>query len=161
MPANTYTRRIPASYSTAIQQSVAAASFFDGSLPNVDSPLQLGGVYRYPQGTVGGLFYWDATEAIVCGQFHCDLGASADFHLYLVNLDPTSVYTWLKDTTTPPTVVSQIKIEEQTGATYVALDESRFKCVLLPFQGLLLVTTASGKAQMAQAVASIERTYVR
>jgi hypothetical protein len=163
MPVNTYTRRLPSTYSTAIQQSTTTGKHFTGAQINADSPLQLGGIYKYAALAAdgGGLFYWDANEPLVCGQFHCDLGGSADFHLYLVNLDPTSVRAWLLDTTTPPTIVDAIKIEEQTGASFVALDEARFKTVLLPYQALQLVTSASAGAQFAQAVASIERTYIR
>ena len=155
--------RLPASHSTAIQQSMAKSAAFDGALPSSDSPLSLSSIYTYAEdGSHGGLFYWDANEPVICGQFHCDLGGSSDFHLYLVNLDPASVLLMRKGLVASPTVLSSLKIEEQTGATFVTLDESKFKCVLLPFQALMLVTTAaSGKVQIAQAVGSIERTYVR
>ena len=61
-----------------------------------------------------------------------------------------------------PIIKGVIKIEEQTGTTFVALDESKFKVALLPFQALMLITTAAAaKIQIAQAVGSLERTYVR
>lgn len=156
------TKRIPAAHSTAIQQSMTAGNAFDGALPSSDSPLSLSNVYKYTADAAhGGLFYWDANEPVICGQFHCDLGGSADFHLYLVNLDPASVRL-AQLGLGPPVVVDQVKIEEQTGTTFVALDESKFKVALLPFQALMLITTAAtAKIQIAQAVGSLERTYVR
>ena len=155
--------RLPACHSTAIQQSMTAGNAFDGVLPSSDSPLSRSNIYKYTaDGSHGGLIYWDSNEPVICGQLHCDLGGSADFHLYLVDLDPTTVLAVRAGTASTPTVIDQIKIEEQTGTTFVTLDESRFKCVLLPFQGLMVVTTAVAKAtQIVQAVGSIERTYVR
>ncbi len=146
------------SYSTSIQQKIASGHNFDGTFPTGDSPLAGSFRYEFASQNAGGLFFWDMyAEPVICGQFHCDLGGPADFSLYLVNLDVASVKAGT------PTVVSgsEILIEEQTGVKFVALDEARFKVVVLPYQALKLVTTVSGAAQIAQAVASIERTYVR
>jgi hypothetical protein len=155
------TKRTPASYSTAIQQRIASGGSFDGTVPQqggvtADSAL-VGAVYKYPETGNGGLFFWNASEAIVCGQFHVDLGGSGDMSLYLVNLDPAS-----PDPTNPQILAGErILVESQAGVQFVRLDESQFKVVLLPGQALQLITTAGGASQIAQAVASIERTYIR
>ncbi len=154
-------KRQPASHSTAILQSMAVGKTFDGKLPSADSVYGPGGVFKFPEdASHGGLFYWDTNEPVVCGQFFCDLGGSANFQLFLVNLDPASVRA-AQAGTGSPVVVDQILIDEHTGVTHVTLDESHFKTVLLPFQALQLITTASAGKQVAQAIASIERTYVR
>jgi hypothetical protein len=153
-------RRTADNYSTGIQQRVNSGQHFDGTFPTGDSPTPaLPGprIYKYGPQNAGGLFFWDSNEPIVCSQFHCDLGASGDFHLYLVNLDPASVIAG-----TPAEISGEsIKIEEQTGTSFVALDEARFKTILMPFQALKLVTSASGAVQIAQAVGALERTYIR
>ncbi len=155
------TKRTPASYSTAIQQRIASGGNFDGTIPQqggsaADSPL-VGAIYKYPEANRGGLFFWNASEAIVCGQFHVYLGGSGDVNLFLVNLDPAS-----PDPTNPQVLPGErILIESLAGVQFVRLDESQFKAVLLPGQALQLITTATGAEQIAQAVASIERTYIR
>lgn len=155
------TLRTPATYSTAIQQTINSGKNFDGTMPTGDSPLSPYGLYKYAAQDAGGLFYWDANEPIICGQFHCDLGGSGNFSLYLAQLNVASVQAFRKDGTTAVTIDSVILIEEQTSVNFVALDEARFKTVLLPYQGLKLVTGMSSAVQVAQAVASIERTYIR
>lgn len=153
------TKRFAASYSTAIQQRIASGSFFDGAFPAGDSPASGTGqaIYKYAEGTVGGLFFWDANEPVICSQFHISLGGAADVSLYLVNLDPASILAGAP----VPLANESILIEQATGATFVALDEARFKTVLLPGQALKLVTTSSSAKQIAQAIASLERTYIR
>lgn len=154
-------QRVALSTSTAIQQRVISGQHFDGTIPNVagvanDSPFVGMMIYKYAPASNGGLFFWNINEAVICGQFHIDLGGAADFSLYLVNLNPAS------DPTNPtPLSGERFLIEQQSGIVFAALDEARFKTVILPGQALQLITTASGAAQAAQAVASIERTYIR
>lgn len=146
--------RTPYSNSTAIQQTTAAGVAFDGAYPDGSDAVDNGkGMYAYGDSpTHAGLFYWNNAESIICGQFHIDLRGSGTISLYLVSIDDAGA----------EVAGSAILIEQQTGVTFVALDESRFKVVLLPRQALKLVTTAVGsQKQIAQAVASIERTYVR
>lgn len=150
---------------TAIQQRVASGKIFTGALPQAgavraDSPLDKGAsIYKYAQLAAdgGGLFFWNTPEPLVCSQIHVDLGAAGDVTIKLVNLDPAH----LNDDT--PTILSgeAITIEAATGVSFMALDEARFKTVLLPYQGIQIITTASGQPQIAQVVASLERTYVR
>lgn len=157
----TTTQRLAYTFSSAIQQRITAAGTFNGTFPTGDCPIAAGGpmIYKFGAQAAGGLFFWDMNEPVICGQFHIDCGSSADIKLYLVNLDPTTC----KLGSTPTVLTGEsILIEEQTGANYVALDEARFKCVMLPYQALqLVVTGAAGTAMIAQAVGSIERTYVR
>lgn len=154
------TKRTPYTYSTAIQQRINNGQHFDGTMPTGDSPVDpmpAPQIYKYAPQNAGGLFFWDTNEPVICGQFHLWLNGSADVNLYLVNLDPQSVIAG-----TPTELAGEaILIEQQVGTNFVALDEARFKTVMLPFQALKLVTTASGGVQIAQAVASIERTYIR
>jgi len=153
------TLRTPQSTSTAIQQRTTVGAGFTGQFPNnggppLDSTLDLvnRGIYKFPQATNAGLIYWDANEPLICGQMHIWLGGSGDISLYLVNLDANKAII----------AGERILVEEQTGVSFVALDEARFKTVLLPNQALQLVTTAvGGQSQIVQAVASLERTYVR
>jgi hypothetical protein len=150
---------------TAIQQRVASAQHFDGTLPQAgavraDSPLDAGrAIFKYASlaGVGGGLFFWNNSEPLVCSQIHVDLGASGDITVKIVNLDPAHINDDL------PSVLSgeAITIEAATGVTFIALDEARFKTVLLPYQAIQVITTASGQAQIAQVLASLERTYVR
>jgi hypothetical protein len=150
------TARTPASYSTAIQQRIASGGNFDGTLPPGDSPLQ-NSIFKYAQANRGGLFFWNAGEAVICNQLHVFLGGSGDVSLFIVNLDPAS-----PDPANPQVLADErILIEAQLGTTFVALDESKFKVVLLPGQALQLITTPTGANQIAQAVASIERTFIR
>ncbi len=144
--------RYAASYSTAIQQRITSGQHFDGTLPVADSVIGgNGSIYKYPIASAGGLFYWNASESIVISQFHVDLGGSGNVSLYIVNLDDDNA------------VISgeSILIEQATAATFVALDEARFKTVLLPKQALQLITTNSSNPQIAQAVGSLERTFIR
>jgi len=148
------TLRLPQSTSTAIQQRTDAGVAFNGALPAGDATLDLinRGVYKYAASATGGLIYWDNNEPLICGQMHIWLGGSGDISLYLVNLDANKAV--IAD--------ERILVEEQTGVSFIALDEARFKTVLLPNQALQLITTAvPGKSQIVQAVASLERTYVR
>jgi hypothetical protein len=157
--------RIALTNPTAIQQRVASGKVFTGDLPQMnavraDSPLDAGAsIYKYAQLAAdgGGLFFWKTLEPLVCSQIHIDLGAASDVTIKLVNLDPAHVNDDL------PTILSgeAITIEAATGVTFVALDEARFKTVLLPYQGIQIITTASGQPQIAQVMASLERTYVR
>jgi 3-hydroxymyristoyl/3-hydroxydecanoyl-(acyl carrier protein) dehydratase len=159
------TPRIAQSISTAIQQRCAAAQHFDGTLPQAgavraDSPVSQGNsMYKYASlaATGGGLFFWNNVESLVCSQIHVDLGAAGDITVSIVNLDPTKVNDDL------PAVLAgeSIVIEQSTGVRFIALDEARFKTILLPYQAIQIVTTASGAAQIAQVVASLEKTYVR
>jgi hypothetical protein len=160
--------RQAASYSTAIQQIISAgatSNVFNGTIPlsggqREDSPLYTPGncIYKYATSTNGGLFFWNNQEPVICSQFHLSMGSSETVTLSIVNIDPTTV------NADAPSILSgeQIIIESATGVNFIALDESKFKVVLLPFQGLSLTTTNAGSAaQIAQAVASLERTYVR
>jgi hypothetical protein len=155
------TRRLAASYSTAIQQQIVSGASFDGTIPLqggavADSPL-VAAIYKYPAAANGGLFFWNTNEPIICDQFHVSLGGSGDITIYLVNLDPRS-----PDRNNPQILLGErIVVESQLGVTFMRLDESRFKLVLLPGQALQLVTTPSGAEQIAQAVASLERMYLR
>lgn len=149
------TLRTPFNTPTAIQQFVNSAHFFDGTLPAGDSPLTNYSVYKYAAQNAGGLFYWNVNEAIVVSQFNIDLGAPGDINIYLADLDPASVKAGA------PVVTDKILIEQASAQRFLALDESKFKTVLLPYQALQLITTASAAAQVAQAIGALERTYVR
>lgn len=159
------TPRVPSSIATAIQQRITAAGNFDGTLPQAagpvraDSPLAQPGnsIYKYAPAAAGGLFFWNVTEPLVLSQIHIDLGAASDVSIKIVNLDPAHI------NDDAPTVLSgeSMLIEQATGVTFMALDEARLKTVLLPFQGILITSTANAVAQIAQVVASLERTYVR
>ena len=157
------TPRVAATISTAIQQQISSG-FFDGTLPQAagvraDSPLYTPGnsIYKYAASTAGGLFFWNNPESLVCSQIHVDLGASGNITVSIVNLDPAHI------NDDAPTILSgeQMIIEQATAVRFIALDEARFKTVLLPFQAIQIVTTSSGAAQIAQVVASLEKTFVR
>jgi hypothetical protein len=161
------TPRLAQTSATAIQQSVASGLNFTGALPlngavRADSPaMSYNSIYAYAQITAaagGGLFFWNTLEPLVCSQIHIDLGGSGDITVYLVNLDPAQI-----NSDTPAILSGQqpITIESATAVNYLALDESHFKTVILPYQAIQIVTTASSAAQVAQVVASIERTYLR
>lgn len=151
------TTRTPFNSSTAIQQRINSGQHFDGTLPPGDSDLTGYYIYKYAIADKGGLFFWNTNEPVICDQFHVDLGASGSITLSIVNLDPTTILS------ATPTVLpgEEITIEAATGVAFLALDASKFKVGLGPTQAIKLVTTASGAAQIAQAVASLERTYVR
>jgi len=151
------TPRLASSTSTAIQQRINAGSFFTGVLPAGDSPLDAGNaIYKYVAGTLGGLFFWNVREPIICSEIHLDLGASGDATISLVNLDPATI-----DTAPAPLSGEEIIVEQATSVRFMALDEARFKTVILPYQAIKIVTAVSAAAQIAQVVASLERTYVR
>lgn len=148
------TKREASLTSTAIQQRITSSNHFDGTFPVADSVVgAYGSIYRYPAAAAGGLIFWDSEETLVCDQVHIDLGASGNILLYLVNLDPNSV-----DAGTP-TVLSgeSFLIESDTAVQFATLDAANFRVTLLPYQALKLVTTASGAAQIVQAVARQER----
>jgi hypothetical protein len=145
------------STSTAIQQRINAGSLFTGVLPAGDAPLDAGhSIYKYAAGVLGGLFFWNVREPIICSQIHLDLGAPGDVTVSLVNLDPATI-----DTVPAVLAGEEIIIEQATAVRFIALDEARFKTVLLPFQAIRVVTAVTAAAQVCQAVASLERTYVR
>jgi len=159
--------RLAQTSATAIQQSVAAGLNFTGALPQVggvraNSPtMAYGSIYAYSQITGaagGGLFFWNTLEPLVCSQIHIDLGGTGDITIYLVNLDPAQI-----NSDNPVVLAGQqpITIEAASAVSFLSLDESHFKCVILPYQAIQIVTTNSSAAQVAQVVASIERTYVR
>lgn len=159
------TSRIAQSISSAIQQQTASGKKFTGALPQLagvraDSPLQPGNsCFKYAPLAAdgGGLFFWNNVESLVCSQIHIDLGAAGDITVAIVNLNPTTVNDDL------PAVLAgeSMIIEQATGVRFIALDEARFKTILLPYQAIQIITTATGGAQIAQVVASLEKTYVR
>lgn len=155
--------REAASWSTAIQQKITSGGNFDGTLPQAasvraDSPLSQGNaIYKYPAAAKGGLFFWSNREPLVCTQIHIDLGAASDVTIKLCNLSVGTINDDL-----PVTVAGEdITIEQATGVTFLALDETKFKIIVLPFQAIKIVSTANANAQIAQVVASLERTFVR
>lgn len=159
------TPRLAQSISTAIQQRVAAAMNFTGALPQLgavraDSPLAVGNcVYKYAAlaAAGGGLFFWNTPESLILSQIHLDLGANGDATISIVNLNPATL-----DDDLPAVLPGESMPISITAATrYVVLNEAQLKTVLLPFQGIQIVTTASGAAQIAQVTASLERTFVR
>lgn len=158
------TRREAACWSTAIQQRISAAGNFDGTLPQAagpvraDSPLSQGNaLYKYAAAAKGGLFFWTNIEPLVCTQIHVDLGAAGDVSVRICNLNPATI-----NDDAPTTLAGEdILIEQATGVTFLALDEARFKTILLPYQAIKIVTSANAAAQIAQIVASLERTFVR
>lgn len=162
----TVTPRVPGNTSTAIQQRVASGHLFNGTLPQngavrADSPLYTPGnsIYKYAQLAAdgGGLFFWNTSEPLVCSQIHVDLGAAGNVTVSIVNLDPAHI------NDDQPTILSgeSITIESATNVSFIALDEARFKTILLPYQAIQIVTSNSTAAQIAQVVASLERSYVR
>ena len=159
------TARIAQSISTAIQQQVASGKKFTGALPQLtgvraNSPVQPGNsCFKYATLAAdgGGLFFWNNIESLVCSQIHVDLGAAGDITVSLVNLNPATINDDL------PAVLAgeAIIIEQAIGVNFIALDEARFKTILLPYQAIQIVTTATAGAQIAQVIASLEKTYVR
>jgi hypothetical protein len=145
------------SVSTVIQQRISAGSLFNGALPVGDSPVDASNaLYKYAPGTVGGLFFWNVRESMVCSQIHLDLGAVGDVTISLVNLEPTTI-------DTAPTVLSgeEIILKQATGVRYFGLDETQFRIIMLPFQALKIVTAGTAAAQIAQVVGALERALVR
>lgn len=159
------TPRIASSVATAIQQRITAAGNFDGTLPQAagpvraDSPIYQPGnsIYKYAPAAKGGLFFWNNVEPLVLSQIHLDLGAASDVTVKIVNLDPTKI----NDDSPAILAGESMTIEQATGVTFMALDEARLKTILLPYQGILITSTANAAVQIAQVLASLERTYVR
>lgn len=159
------TPRLAQSISTAIQQRVAATKKFTGALPQLagvraDSPLAIGNcMFKYAALAAdgGGLFFWNTYESLILSQIHLDLGANGDATISIVNLNPTTVNDDL------PAVVAgeSMLISSTTAQRLVVLNEAQLKTVLLPYQGIQIVTTNSGAAQIAQVTASLERTFMR
>ena len=142
--------------SAAIQQRINSGQFFNGTLPTGNSTFgtaPASPIYKYTAQNAGGLFYWDNNEPVLCTQINVDLGASANISLYIVNLDPASVQAGA------PTVVAgeSVLIAQATAVALLNLDHAHFQATLLPFQGLQLVTTASGAAPIARIVCVLER----
>ena len=154
----TTTPRVIQAAESAIQQRVTSTNFFDGTTPAGDAPLDKGfSTYKYTASTAGGLFWWNTVDIVICSQFHISLGGSGNITVNLVNLDPTSIASG------SPTILAgeTMTIEAATAVTFLALDESKFKTLLLPYQAIQLITTASGAAQIAQLVGSLAKAYVR
>lgn len=158
------TPRVPSSVATAIQQSITASGNFNGSLPQLtsvraDSPVYQPGnaIYKYAAAAAGGLFFWNTVEPLVCSQIHISSSAAMDVTISIVNLDPAHINDDL------PSILSgeSLIIDQATGVTFMALDESKLKTILLPWQAIQIVTSANAATQIAQVVASLERTYVR
>jgi hypothetical protein len=158
------TRRSAENNSTAIQQRITSGGNFDGTLPQAtgpvraDSPLTQGNtLYKYPAAAKGGLFFWNARESVISTQLHVSLGAAGNVSVFIGNLDPAHV-----EDDSPTTLAGEdILIAQGTGVSLLALDETSFKMVLLPGQAIKLITTATAAAQIAQVMASLERTFVR
>ena len=148
--------RFPQAHSTGIQQRVTAGNKFDGTLPPGDTTdagdPDANGLCKYDPAGAGGLFVWNCNEPIIVTQLHCDLGGSADATVSIVNLDDTGT----------PITGEEIIIYMGTSIRYLALDETHFRAVLLKNQALKLTTSSPGQfAQIAQALACLERTFVR
>lgn len=151
------TPRIVQSTSSAIQQRITTGGFFDGTAPTGDSPVGADySIYKYAAQAAGGLFFWNVRESMVCSQIHIDLGGAGNITVKLVNLNPATI-------ATTPTILAgeAITLEQATAVSFFALDETRFKTILLPFQAIQIITTASGAAQIAQVVGTLERTLER
>lgn len=157
------TAREAASWSTAIQQRITAAGNFDGTLPQAagvraDSPLVQGNaIFKYAAAAKGGLFFWSNKEPLVCTQIYCDFGAASDVTIKLCNLDPTKINDDLPTTLTG----EDITIAQATAVSFLALDETKLKVIILPYQAIKITSTVNAAAQVAQVIASLERTLVR
>ncbi len=159
------TPRLAQSISTAIQQRVAATKKFTGALPQLaavraDSPIAAGNcLYKYAPLAAdgGGLFFWNNQESLILSQIHLDLGAAGDSTISIVNLNPTTLNDDL------PAIIAgeSMPISIVTATRFVVLNEAQLKTVLLPYQGIQIVTSNSGAAQIAQVTASLERTFMR
>jgi hypothetical protein len=103
------------------------------------------------------LFFWNNKESLILSQIHLDLGANGDATIEIVNLDPTKVNDDL------PAILAgeSFMISSTTATRFTVLNEAQLKTVLLPYQGIRIVTTNSGAAQIAQVTASLERTFMR
>lgn len=148
--------RIPQAHSTGIQQRINATHSFDGTIPSGDTSdagvVDPNGLYKYNPDNAGGLFKWNVNEPIIVTQFHADFGASEDGTLSIVNLDASG----------NPLAGEEIIVAQASAVRFLALDETHFRVVLLRNQALKLVSThANNAAQVAQALASLERTFVR
>lgn len=159
------TTRLAQTVISAIQQRVASGFHFDGTLPQTagvraDSPLRSNNsryTYEPLAATGGGLFFWNNSEPLICSQVYVDLGAVGDVTVSLVNLDPEHVNDDL------PTVLANevFIVHQDTGVRFIALDETKFKVALLPYQAIKIVTTNTGAAQIAQVLAGLEKSFVR
>lgn len=134
-------RRLTKASSTMIYQKATAA--FDGTLPPTDAVL-IDSIYRYPSAAAGGLVYWESNEPVVTNQLLVQLAAVGDISLYLVNFDRT--YT--------PLLGEEFTLAVKTGVTFFA--EPDYEIVLLPWQGLKIVSTRPGQLLIA---GSHERTF--
>ena len=135
------TRRMSEAYSTMIYQKATTA--FDGTEPPGDAPL-VDSIYRYTPATKGGLLYWQSNEPIVTNQLLVTLDSAGNIDLYLVNFDHN--YAILTG--------EEFHLASKSSVTFYA--EPDYEIVLLPWQGLKLVTTTPGQALIA---ASHERTF--
>jgi len=135
------TRRTSESYTTMIWQK--ATTNFDGTEPAGDAPLT-DSIYRYTAAAKGGLLYWQSNESVVTNQILVMLTSSGNLDLYLVNLDHSYA----------PISGEAFQLDSKTGITYYAQPD--YEIVLLPWQGLKLVTTTPGQVLVA---ASHERTF--
>ncbi len=148
--------RFPAAHSTGIQQRCTSGHYFDGTIPAGDTgdagaPDQ-NGLYKYAPDTAGGLFVWNVNEPIIVTQMHVDMGGTSDAVVSIVNLDGTGT----------PLAGEAVIVAQAAAVRFLALDETHFRVVLLKNQALKLVTTSSGAVvQVAQVLASLERTFVR
>lgn len=159
------TTRLAQTVISAIQQRVASGFHFDGTLPQTagvraDSPLRSNNsryTYAPLAASGGGLFFWNNFEPLICSQVYVDLGAVGDVTVSLVNLDPAHVSDDL------PTVLADetFIVYQATGVRFIALDETKFKVALLPYQAIKIVTTNTGAAQIALVLASLEKSFVR
>ena len=142
--------RRPASHSTAILQRINAAQQFTGVIsPGAESTTHNGSVYEFAAADAGGLFYWDGSEPVMVDQINIDLGANGDVVINLVNLDANNT----------PIAGESWQLFTQAGARYVFLDETKFKCTLLPKQAIQVISTVAATAKIAQVVGMIERAY--
>jgi hypothetical protein len=143
------TVRVAATALTGI--ATAASHNFDGTVPTTSASLVNYTTYRFPSDVGGGLFYWDNREPMICDQLYVNMnGVAGNVTLSLVNLDSTLT----------PISGEEVILETASLVTWLAFNESNFKVTVLPYQALKLVTTGTG-AQLARAVASYERTFVR
>ena len=154
MPANQI--RFAMAHSTGIQQRITSGGHFDGTLPTGNTSdagtADQNGLYKYTAQAAGGLFVWNNYEPILVVQLHVDLGGSGDVTVSVVNQDDAGL----------AVTDEEIIIYQAQSVRYITLDETHFRVTLLRGQALKLVTTSPGAViQVAQAVAALERTFVR
>jgi hypothetical protein len=142
--------RLGASHSTAILQRASAAGQFTGVIPTTaETTTHNGAVYEFAEDAVGGLFFWETSEPMMVDQINIDLGAAGTVFINLVNLDDDNM----------PVAGESWQLFTQAGQRYVALNETSFKYVLLPEQGIQIVSSLSAAAKIAQVIGMIERAY--